>query len=273
MYAPFRHAHVLTLAVLIASCGTPSRDGDRASATASSPGPGKAAPSTAPSIDQPARAHPQDSSPAANQEPSPTAALRDAGAPASLEQGLALLEQRDLGAIAEILRSRVDQKSPKMKLTADQARDAAASVLALTPALDNGPALAGTMPHSTIELARAVAERGVTREDADEIAAYLLALDRVLQFDNLRRLDINHSHVIGRTWPEIDYSGENMTWQGQKAYWQPKGVIDFKKAKHIHAYFRQAYALPHFSRVYKPKGDIADLEWPEGTAREGAIGP
>ena len=53
-----------------------------------------------------------------------------------------------------------------------------------------------------------------------------------------------------------------MTWQTQRAYWTPKGVIDFKKAEHIHAYFRHASELPHFDRVYRPRGAMADLVWP-----------
>ena len=182
--------------------------------------------------------------------------------PKTLEDALSALEKRELPEIAKILRGRVSQESPKMKLTGEQAGKAALYTIDLVDSMDAGPALVARLPHSTIELARAVNERGVTRSDSAEIATYLLALTDALRFGNLRRLDINHSHVIGRDWPDIDYTGEPMTWKSQKKYWHPKGVIDFKKAAHIHAYFRGAFDLPHFARVYKPAGTMADLVWP-----------
>lgn len=184
--------------------------------------------------------------------------------PRTLDDALAVLEGRELAEIVEILRGRVAQKSPKMKLSGEQARDAALYTIDWISSVDSGRSLADTLPHSTIELARAVNERGVRPADSVDIAAYLLAFTKALRFGNLRRLDINHSHVIGRDWPDIDYTGESMTWQSQKKYWQPKGVIDFKKAEHIHAYFRGAHDLPHFARVYKPAGTMADLVWPAG---------
>lgn len=201
----------------------------------------------------------------------PTEVARDGGAevlgaaglePGTLDDALAVLAERGGDAMAEILRGRVEQRSAKMKLGRESARDAALQVV---EAIDRSVpirALARVLPHSTIELARANHERGVAAADADGIATYLLAFIQVLRFDNLRRLDINHSHVVGREWQQIDYSGEGMTWQGQKAYWAPRGVMDFKKAEHIHAYFRHASKLPHFDRVYRPGGSMDDLIWP-----------
>ena len=159
----------------------------------------------------------------------------------------------DLTALVAILRQRTEKRGPKMRLSQNQARDAESYVRELVVSIEPLKTLTQVMPHSAIELSRAVFERGVTHRDASEIATYLLAFTRALQFQNLAQLDINHSHVIGREWPDIDYSGESMTWRSQKAYWQPRGVVDFKKAQHIHAYFRHAYHLPHFARIYKPQ--------------------
>jgi hypothetical protein len=84
----------------------------------------------------------------------------------------------------------------------------------------------------------------------------------VLDFARLHVFDENHSHVTGREWPEIDYSGEGMTWQGQRAYWHPRGVESFKRAAFIHAYFVGAEPMPHWKRVYRPRGKMADVAPP-----------
>jgi hypothetical protein len=96
----------------------------------------------------------------------------------------------------------------------------------------------------------------VSVSDAEAIAGFLLGMIEAGNFQNPRQLDINHSHVIGRDWHQIDYTGEGMTWQGQKAYWAPKGVTDFKKAEHIRAYFHHACRLRYFQRIYQPRGDL-----------------
>ena len=115
------------------------------------------------------------------------------------------------------------------------------------------------MPRSAAELARAVRERGLPRRDALEIAAYLVRVVETLRFERLATFDENHSHVTGRDWHEIDYSGEGMTWQGQKAYWAPRGVESFRKAAFIHAYFAGAEPMKHWARVYRPRGRMADV--------------
>jgi hypothetical protein len=65
--------------------------------------------------------------------------------------------------------------------------------------------------------------------------------------------------VTGRHWHEIDYSGEGMTWQGQQAEWSRQGVADFRTAASIHAYFVGAEPLPHWRKVYRPRGRMADV--------------
>jgi hypothetical protein len=116
------------------------------------------------------------------------------------------------------------------------------------------------MPRSAVELARAVRERGVSAAAAEAIATYLVRFTGALRFRRLAVFDDNHSHVIGRDWHQIDYSGEGMTWQGQRDYWAPRGVADFKDVDHIRAYFAAASRMEHWERVYRPGGRIEDVE-------------
>jgi hypothetical protein len=181
-------------------------------------------------------------------------------APSSLEDALAALRTRQLAAAADVIAARVAQQKPKMRLTRDEALAAARALLEL----DREPfrALHAVMPRSTVELARAVRERGVTIEQADAIARYLVAVVRALDFERLAVFDENHSHVTGRDWPDIDYSGERMTWQSQRDDWSPRGVKSFKRATYIHAYFVGAERLPHWKKVYRPRGKMSDVPPP-----------
>ncbi|HEY5925820.1 MAG TPA: hypothetical protein VIV11_29235, partial [Kofleriaceae bacterium] len=122
--------------------------------------------------------------------------------------------------------------------------------------------LHAVMPRSTVELARAAAERGVPLAEVDAIATYLVAVVAALDLERLETFDENHSHVTGREWHEIDYSGEGMTWQQQQADWSKQGVANFKTAKSIHAYFTGAEKLPHWKRVYRPRGKLAKVAAP-----------
>lgn len=173
---------------------------------------------------------------------------------------LVALKARD-PSLAEVITKRVAQTSPKMKLTAEQGEAVATAVLAVIdrPAVQ---ALARVMPRSTVELARAVAERGVSLDELDRIASYLARVVATIEPQRLATFDDNHSHVTGRDWHEIDYSGESMTWEGQRDAWVPRGVTSFKRAEFIHAYFVGAEKLAHWKRVYQPRGKMADLEKP-----------
>jgi hypothetical protein len=197
--------------------------------------------------------------------PAPAAAApRGAPAtqPASLEAALAALRGRGLGAAARVLAARVTQRPAKMKLTRDEARAAAAALLALLPRAPSARRLHDVMPQSTVELARAVAERGVPAADAEALAAYLLRVVRVLRCGNLAQLDTNHSHVIGRHWREIDYTGEGTTWQARRDHWARFGVADFRTAAHVHRYLVAEAKLAYFRRIYRPRGRMADVPPP-----------
>jgi len=183
-------------------------------------------------------------------------------APNTMEKALALAREKGFGEVASVIEERVEQRSPKMKLTNAQGIQAAVFAVQHLTALPRLRALHEVMPHSTVELVRAIEDRGVAAEEVERIADLLLALVAHLDFARLDRFDKNHSHVTGREWREIDYTGEKMTWQGQKKYWSKKGVPSFKKAEHIHRYFAHAYELPHFARVYRPRAKWAGFSWP-----------
>jgi hypothetical protein len=107
-----------------------------------------------------------------------------------------------------------------------------------------------------------VEERGVPEGDAEALAAYLVRATRVLRCQNLAQLDTNHSHVIGRRWQEIDYTGEGTTWQARRDHWARYGVLDFRTAAHVHRYFVAESKLAYFKRIYRPRGRMADVAAP-----------
>ncbi|MFN0251488.1 MAG: hypothetical protein ACKV2T_31725 [Kofleriaceae bacterium] len=198
--------------------------------------------------------------PANNDAPAATAAPADAqpievDLPGAIRAALAELRTRGYGDAARVIEARMAQSKPKMKLTAQDGLGAANALVDLDREIrDALLALHAVMPRSTVELARAVRERGVPVGEAEAIARYLVRVVDALAFERLATFDDNHSHVTGRDWPDIDYTGEGMTWQGQKADWVPKGVTSFQRAAFIHAYFVGAERLPHWKRVYRPRG-------------------
>lgn len=188
-----------------------------------------------------------------------------AAAPAdgeALAAKLAELERADLAEAARVLARRVRQPGPKMKLSAAQATAAATELLRRLPTLPSARALHRVMPRSLVELVRAVAERGLPEKEAEAMAAYLVGLVTTLRLGGLSQFDENHSHVIGRQWPEIDYSGEGTTWQQRRAAWIRHGVVDFNKAIHLHRYFTAEEKLPYFRRIYRPAGRMASVPPP-----------
>ena len=62
------------------------------------------------------------------------------------------------------------------------------------------------------------------RSGSSAFEKYLQELIEYYNFQNVAAFDENTSHIIGRQWHEIDYSGEGMTWQGQKAKYARYGV-------------------------------------------------
>lgn len=134
---------------------------------------------------------------------------------------LAALRSRGFGTAADVIERRIAQRTPKMRLDAASGERTGRAVLAISDR-SSFAALQRVMPRSTVELARAVAERGVELAEAEAIATYLVRVVDALDFERLATFDDNHSHVTGREWHQIDYSGEGMSWQGQRDYWVPR---------------------------------------------------
>lgn len=193
--------------------------------------------------------------------------IPDASTYATLADALAALRARELAEAADHIARRAAQPASKMRLAPGEAHAAAIALLAIAHR-EPIRALHGMMPRSTIELARAVAERGVSLDEADAIATYLVGFVAALRFERLHVFDENHSHVIGRDWSEIDYRGEGMTWESQRDYWRPKGVTSFQRAGFIHAYFMGAEHLEHWKRVYRPRGKVSDAPAPADRPRD-----
>lgn len=169
------------------------------------------------------------------------------------------LRQSGLTMAAEILEGRVSQRSPKMKLTKAQALNVAGYLLADLQGMPNTTLLYYEMPRATIELVRAVHERGVAKQEAEKISSYLLRFIDSMDFGNLKQLDINHSHIIGRDWEQIDYSGERLDPRRQKRNGERMGVPNFKKALYIHRYFTHASKAGYFRKIYRPNGTLPDF--------------
>ncbi len=151
-----------------------------------------------------------------------------------------------------ILLARVNQKTPKMKLSLEQATSFAHFLTQLSTPLPELQNLQQTLPKTTLELLRAIYERNLAAAEADKMAAYLSHLQNEFKFQNLGAFDENTSHIIGREWPEIDYSGEGMTWQKQQQKYLPYGITDFKSVAVLTKFFRVESTLPYFKKIYRP---------------------
>jgi len=169
------------------------------------------------------------------------------------------LRQEGFGQAADIIDSRVKQRRPKMKLTKVQATKIAGYFLTDMREMPNTKILYQKMPRSTVELLRGVHERGVSKQDAEEISDYLVRFVKSMKFGNLKQLDSNHSHIIGREWEEIDYTGEGANPARRKRVGQSRGIMNFKKAAYIHRYFEVMHKAAYFRRIYRPRGTLPDF--------------
>ncbi len=161
------------------------------------------------------------------------------------------LDRMDAG-IAETIRSRIDS-GRKMEINEEEAF--AISLYMIEPQSEQISALSQVLPKASIELVRSIHERNVLPDDANGIAEFLT---RFLDEQNMRRpdkFDENLSHVIGRQWKEIDYSGEGMTWQKAKSIFEPMGIPDFKTAEHVERYYQWESKQAYFRRLYGPRGN------------------
>jgi hypothetical protein len=158
--------------------------------------------------------------------------------------------------LCSVLDSRVEQTARKMKLQESNAKSLEKFLNSTNYNFVYLLILQNLLPKTTLELLIAVNERDLDIKEADLIAKYLQKLVRFYNFQNVAAFDNNTSHIIGRNWWEINYSGENMTWQGQKTKYAPYGITDFKSVECLKKFFAVESKLPYFAKIYKPKNKI-----------------
>jgi hypothetical protein len=161
-------------------------------------------------------------------------------------------------ALNDIIARRVAQSKTKMKLTPDEGRLAEGYLRSDLPLMPTASALAGRMPKTTIEIIRAMHERNVTREDAEGMASYLLRMLDSMRLSKLETFDDCCSHVLGRQWNQIDYSGEKIDWQSQQRHYASRGVPDLLTAEHVRKYFAVESGMPYFRRIFNPQGPLPE---------------
>ncbi|MFH0884746.1 MAG: hypothetical protein V1861_03480 [Candidatus Micrarchaeota archaeon] len=162
-------------------------------------------------------------------------------------------------ALSGIINGRVAQASPKMKLTPEQGRLAESYLRADLPSMQSTALLASRMPKTAVELVRSVHERGVTREDAEGMAAYLNRMLDTTGMSRLDKFDECCSHVLGRRWGQIDYSGESLDPQRQERFYSSRGVPDLLTAENVRRYFAVESKMPYFRRIFNPQGPLPEF--------------
>ena len=150
------------------------------------------------------------------------------------------------------LQSRVESQETKMKLRESEAEAFENFTDKLSYHFLYLPALQKLAPKTTIELLMAIYKRGLDKREADKMAKYLTERIDYFNFKNIAAFDNNTSHIIGREWHEIDYSGESMTWQKQKIKYAPYGISNFKSLACLEKFFPVESKLPYFNKIYMP---------------------
>jgi len=154
-------------------------------------------------------------------------------------------------AVETIMLKRQTQTSLKMKLTPEKV----AALQSFLQSTSTGELkalrdLQKILPKTTLELLFSVQERGVSKQEAEKMALYLQTVPTVYHIKKIDAFDENTSHIVGREWHEIDYSGEGMTWQKQKAKYAPYGITDFKTVANLKKFFPVESRLPYFVKAY-----------------------
>ena len=155
--------------------------------------------------------------------------------------------------LSKVLDSRLHQSKPKMKLDQSDITSLTQFLDHLTISTPNLMQLQKLLPKTTIELLRSVADRGVEMDEVEKMAAYLEKIVVGFGFENTVAFDENTSHIIGREWSEIDYTGEGMTWEGQRGKYLPYGIVSFRSLDCLEKFFVVESKLPYFRRIYRPR--------------------
>lgn len=198
------------------------------------------------------------SGPAYKAFPSQSAPGAQSAAPALSAPESASLPSEAFPALSDIIAQRVAQSRTKMKLTPDEGRLAEEYLRSDLPFMPFASALASKMPKTTIEIVRAMHERGVIREDAEGMAAYLIRMLDSMRLSKVDTFDNCCSHVLGRRWSQIDYSGESLDAARQERSYTSRGVPDLLTAEHVRRYFAVESKMPYFRRLFNPQGPLPE---------------
>lgn len=156
--------------------------------------------------------------------------------------------------VKSVITDRENQTSLKMKLSKEKAKSLINYLNTLKPnELVELQALQKTLPKTSTELLFAIATRDLDKAEAEKMAAFMQKVPAQYQIQKMSYFDENTSHIIGREWHEIDYSGEGMTWQVQKAKYKPYGITNFKTLSNLEKFFQVESRLPYFYKVYGKK--------------------
>lgn len=150
-----------------------------------------------------------------------------------------------------IICARLTQPIQKMKLTKHQVNHFIGFLWTIPPSTPSLLALTDLLPKTTLALLRGVEMRGVPLDEAEKMAAYLSKVPEIYSVHNIAAFDENTSHIMGRQWHEIDYSGEGMTWQQQQQKYAPYDITDFKSLVNLEKFFPVESQLPYFKEAYQ----------------------
>ena len=160
-----------------------------------------------------------------------------------------------------VLTERLNQKKLKMKLTQKEVDSFINFLNALKEPMPSLLKLEKILPKTTLEILRGVHERGVSLTEAEKIAVYLTVVVNHFQFQNTTAFDENTSHLIARDWQEIDYSGENMTWEKQREKYAVYGISNFKTEANLIKFIPVESKLPYFKKIYRPRNQLMDFKY------------
>ncbi|MCI0503528.1 hypothetical protein L0Y65_02345 [Candidatus Micrarchaeota archaeon] len=209
-------------------------------------------------VPEPEIPHLMPSGPAYKAFPSQSAPGAPSAAPALSAPSSALSPDEAFPALSGIIARRVAQSRAKMKLTPEEGELAMSYLRSDLASSQSIGALASRMPKTTIELLRAMHERGVTREDAEGIAGYLNRMLDSMRLSKVDTFDTCCSHVLGRRWSQIDYSGERLDAASQERSYASRGVPDLLTSEHVRRYFAVESKMPYFRRLFNPQGPLPE---------------
>ncbi len=120
------------------------------------------------------------------------------------------LASTDWSSLCKILQNRVKQTKQKMKLSESTAYGFEKFLLKSKEDFQHIKSLQNILPKTSLELLMGIRFRKVDAIEAEKIAQYIKEIATGFNFENPGAFDENTSHIIGRYWNEIDYTGEGI---------------------------------------------------------------